>query len=100
MNWLEIILAIVIVICVITIAIVLYNFMLLLSELNKRLVYVITDILGNIDLATPHLDTLNPTPETEKTVEELMKEETDGSYFNPHEFDVDAYKEANEETDY
>jgi hypothetical protein len=98
MNWLELILAIVIVICVVAIAVVLYNFMLLLSELNKRLIYVITDILGNIDLATPHLDTLNPVPEN--TVEDIVKEETEGSYFNPHEFDVDAYKESNEETNY
>ena len=51
-------LAIIIAICVITISIVLYNFMLLLSELNKRLIYTISDILQSIDLSTPHIDSL------------------------------------------
>ena len=97
MNWLELILAIVIVICVVGIVIVLYNFMLLLSELNKRLIYIITDILGTIDLETPHLDTLNPV--TKNVEDKILEGADEGSYFNPHEFDVDAYKEANEETD-
>lgn len=97
MNWLELILAFVIVICVIGIVIVLYNFMLLLSELNKRLIYIITDILGTIDLDTPHLDTLNPA--VENVEDKILEGAEEDSYFNPHEFDVDAYKEANEEND-
>ena len=92
MTWLLIVLAVVIVICVITMAIVLYNFMLLLSELNKRQVYVISDILQNIDLSTPHIDTLNP--ETKQVdLEDVLDEEGDKSYFNPHEYDVDAHKD-------
>lgn len=97
MNWLELVLAIVIVICVIAISIVLYNFMLLLSELNKRLIYIITDILGSIDLSTPHLDTLNPVV-SDENVEDALKGAEEDNYFNPHEFDVDAFKESNEET--
>ena len=92
MTWLLIVLAVVIVICVITMAIVLYNFMLLLSELNKRQVYVISDILQNIDLSTPHIDTLNP--ETKQVnLEDVLDEEGDKSYFNPHEYDVDAHRD-------
>lgn len=88
MEWILIPLSIVIIICVIVIAIVLYNFMLLLSELNKRLIYIITDILQSIDLSTPHLDTLNP--ETKPIdVEEILQGEYDKeNYFNPHEFEV------------
>lgn len=92
MTWLLIVLAVVIVICVITIAIVLYNFMLLLSELNKRQIYIISDILQTIDLSTPHLDTLNP--ETKQVnLEDVLDEEERKDYFNPHEYDVDAHRE-------
>lgn len=92
MTWLLIVLSIVIVICVITMAIILYNFMLLLSELNKRQIYIISDILQNIDLSTPHLDTLEPKQET--NLEEILDEEQgDNNYFNPHEYDVEAHKD-------
>lgn len=86
-------LCLVIVICVITIAIVLYNFMLLLSELNKRQVYIISDILQSIDLSTPHLDTLSPA-ETNINVEDILEDEIpEGNYFNPHEYDVDEHRD-------
>ncbi|MCR5742063.1 MAG: hypothetical protein K6G38_06365 [Gammaproteobacteria bacterium] len=92
MTWLLIVLSVVIVICVITIAIVLYNFMLLLSELNKRQIYIISDILQSIDLSTPHLDTLSPEPK-QVNLEDVLEEEQGDNYFNPHEYDVDAHKD-------
>ena len=49
-------LSIVIGVCIIVMAILLYNFMQLLSTLNKRLIAVVSDILGNIDLSTPNID--------------------------------------------
>ena len=92
MTWLLIVLSAVIVICVITMSIVLYNFMLLLSELNKRQVYVISDILQNIDLSTPHIDMLSP--ETKQVnLEDVLDEEQGDNYFNPHEYDVEEHKD-------
>jgi len=92
MTWLLIVLSAVIVICVITMSIVLYNFMLLLSELNKRQVYVISDILQNIDLSTPHIDTLSP--ETKQVnLEDVLDEEQGDNYFNPHEYNVEEHKD-------
>lgn len=91
-TWLVIILAIIIVICVVTIAIVLYNFLLLLSELNKRQIYIITDILQSIDLSTPHLDSLNPEPKQNVELEDILEDQGD-NYFNPHEYDVDEHKD-------
>lgn len=88
MEWILIPLSVVIIICVIVIAIVLYNFMLLLSELNKRLIYIITDILQSIDLSTPHLDTLNPETKPINVEEILQGEYNEENYFNPHEFEV------------
>lgn len=93
MEWIIGALCVVILICVITIAVVLYNFMLLLSELNKRQVYIISDILQSIDLSTPHLDTLSPA-EANINVEEILGDaEPEGNYFNPHEYDVDEHKD-------
>lgn len=88
MEWILIPLSLVIIVCVIVIAIVLYNFMLLLSELNKRLIYIITDILQSIDLSTPHLDTLNPETKPINVEEILQGEYNEENYFNPHEFEV------------
>lgn len=88
MEWILIPLSLVIIVCVIVIAIVLYNFMLLLSELNKRLIYIITDILQSIDLSTPHLDTLNPETKPMNVEEILQGEYNDDNYFNPHEFEI------------
>lgn len=81
----NIVLASVVVIVVITLAILLYNSMLLISELNKRLLYIITDILGTINLETPHLDLLNNNP-IDIPMPEVFEE--DDEYFNPHEIDV------------
>lgn len=93
MEWIIGALCVVIVICVITIAIVLHNFMLLLSELNKRQVYIISDILQSIDLSTPHLDTLSPA-EANINVEEILEDAIpEGNYFNPHEYDVDEHRD-------
>jgi hypothetical protein len=66
--------------------------MLLLSELNKRQVYVISDILQNIDLSTPHIDTLSP--ETKQVnLEDVLDEEQGDNYFNPHEYNVEEHKD-------
>jgi hypothetical protein len=89
MEWILIPLSIVIIVCVIVIAVVLYNFMLLLSELNKRLIYIITDILQSIDLSTPHLDTLNPETKPINVEDILQGEGIEENYFNPHEYNVD-----------
>lgn len=93
MEWIIGALCVVIVICVITIAVVLYNFMLLLSELNKRQVYIISDILQSIDLSTPHLDSLEPAQAGINVEDILGDTEPEGNYFNPHEFDVDEHKD-------
>lgn len=95
METVIIILSAVIVIVVMAVVIVLYNFMLLLSELNKRQVYIISDILSNIDLSTPHLDTLSANNENnfEDVIENLKEEEP----FNPHDFDIDNMKNPEEE---
>ena len=55
MELITICLCIVIVISMVILSVLLYNFMQLLSTLNKRLVLVIGDILGNIDLTTHNL---------------------------------------------
>ena len=86
MEAIIIILSIVIVICVSVLAIVLYNFMLLLSELNKRQVYVISDILQNIDLSTPHIDSMQPDNNTLKLEDVLDEQGETGSYFDPHSY--------------
>lgn len=86
MEWIIGILCIVIVICVLTVSIVLHNFMLLLSELNKRQIYIISDILQSIDLSTPHLDTIMPSDAT-INVEDILEDEVPKeNYFNPHEY--------------
>lgn len=95
METVIIILSAVIVIVVMAVVVVLYNFMLLLSELNKRQVYIISDILSNIDLSTPHLDSLDVGNENnfEDVIETLKDEES----FNPHSFDIDNMKDTTEE---
>lgn len=87
MQFITICLCIVIVISMVIMAILLYNFMQLLSTLNKRLVLVLGDILGNIDLSTPRIDTLNP-EYTQGTFEDILEDSTEEtSGFNPHNFD-------------
>lgn len=93
MGWVLGALCFVIILCVIALSVTLYNFMLLLSEINKRQVYVINDILQSIDLSTPHLDQLEP---VRNIVEDIIEEsKTDDNYFNPHAYDIDDYKENN-----
>ena len=86
-------LSVVIVICVIIMAILLYNFMQLLSTLNKRMIAVISDILGSIDLTTPQVDSLIKDTNTIQ-LEDVLDEEEQTSGFNPHNYD--PFKEGNE----
>ena len=89
-------LALVIIISIIIMAILLYNFMQLLSTLNKRLVAVIGDILGNIDLSTPKIDSMvgnNSEISLDDMLDNNQEEETGG--FNPHNYD--PFKEENNE---
>ena len=86
MDTIVIVLSIIIGILVIAISITLYNFMLLLSELNKRQVYIIEDILQSIDLSTPHLDTLNPDDTID--LNDLIDQTESDNYFNPHEYET------------
>lgn len=86
-------LSVVIVICVIIMAILLYNFMQLLSTLNKRMIAVISDILGTIDLTTPQVDNIFKDTNTIQLEDVLDDEEQPGG-FNPHNFD--PFKEGNE----
>lgn len=95
MNWELLALCISIIIIVIVLAVVLYNFMLLLSEINKRLVYVISDVLGSIDLSTPSIDTLNP--DKQNNFEDILEELKDDKAFNPHDVDVDSMINNNDD---
>ena len=89
-----IVLAVIILIIVGVVSVVLYQFMHLVGELNKRQLYVITDILGNIDLSTPHLDTLNPN-NTNEDLQDFMNDINDSNQtpFNPHDYEVDSMDE-------
>ena len=95
MEVITICLAIVIVISMIIMAILLYNFMQLLSTLNKRMIATISDILGNIDLSTPKID--NITRDQEIKLEDVLEDNNleDGinNGFNPHNYD--PFKEDN-----
>ena len=53
-------LSIVVIIVVIALAVIAHNMMLLINELNKRVICIVTDILQSIDLSTPHLESLSP----------------------------------------
>lgn len=88
MEYVTIGLCIVVVIAMIIMAILLYNFMQLLSTLNKRMVAVISDILGNIDLSTPHLDKLTQ-DKSSIELEDILdnRDGTDTEGFNPHNYD-------------
>jgi hypothetical protein len=86
METIIICLCIVIVIGAFITAVLLYNFMQLLSTLNKRLVMVIGDILGNIDLSTPKIDSLN-SDNHEIQLEDILEDSEEGSGFNPHNYD-------------
>lgn len=88
MKTVTICLCIVIVISVIILAVLLYNFMQLLSTLNKRLVMVIGDILGNVDLSTPRIDSIDPNNTPTVKLEDILEDsEDENSGFNPHNYD-------------
>lgn len=87
MEIITISLCIVIVISIIILAILLYNFMQLLSTLNKRLVMVIGDILGNVDLSTPRIESLNP-EQPQVNLEDILEDsDEENAGFNPHNYD-------------
>lgn len=85
MELITICLCIVIVISMVILSVLLYNFMQLLSTLNKRLVLVIGDILGNIDLSTHKIDSLDPS-QAEINLEDIL-EDSEEAGFNPHNYD-------------
>ena len=76
-------LSVVVMIAMVILSVILYNFMLLTSEMNKRLVYIVADVLGSISLETPHIDTMFREPNIE---DDLFNDESD-EHFNPHNFD-------------
>ena len=88
-------LAVVIVISMIIMAILLYNFMQLLSTLNKRMIAVISDILGNIDLSTPQIDTITRNDNANDISLEDVLDDTEDTSFNPHNYD--PFKEEGNE---
>lgn len=88
-------LAVVIVISMIIMAILLYNFMQLLSTLNKRMIAVISDILGNIDLSTPQIDTITRNDNANDISLEDVLDDTEDTSFNPHNYD--PFKEEDNE---
>ncbi len=87
MEIITICLCVVIVISMVIMAILLYNFMQLLSTLNKRLVMVIGDILGNVDLSTPRIDSLEA-PQQPINIEDILDTEDSNNEggFNPHNY--------------
>lgn len=74
MQIITISLCIVIVISMVIMAVLLYNFMQLLSTLNKRLVMIVGDILGNIDLSTPNINTLDTSSNNQINLEDILDE--------------------------
>ena len=89
METVTICLCIVVVISMFILAVLLYNFMQLLSTLNKRLVMVIGDILGNVDLSTPRIDSIDPNNTPSVNLEDILEDSEDesGNGFNPHNYD-------------
>lgn len=88
-------LSLTIIISVVIMAVLLYNFMQLLSTLNKRMIAVISDILQNIDLSTPKIDNLvndSHDLQLQDVLEDV--EEDDSNGFNPHNYD--PFKEDSE----
>lgn len=87
MEIITICLCVVIVISICIMAVLLYNFMQLLSTLNKRLIMIVGDILGNIDLSTPRIDSLEPNQQPIDLDAILEDSEDETSGFNPHNYD-------------
>jgi hypothetical protein len=89
-----IILTVVILGCVAIMAVLLYNFMQLLSTLNKRMISIISDILGNINLSTPQVDSLLD-HSNELKLDDVLEEDEESSGFNPHNYN--PFKEEDNE---
>ena len=87
------ILAVAIIALAIIFAIILFNSMMLISTLNKRLVAIIGDILGDVDLSTPRISTLTNDTGADLSQLEEMLDDNSGEGFNPHNFD--PFKEEN-----
>ena len=87
-------LAFALIISVAIMAILLYNFMQLLSTLNKRLIAVISDILQNIDLSTNNIDKLVDNNQEIHLEDVLNEDDNDSAGFNPHGYD--PFKEDSE----
>ena len=70
-------------------SILLYNFMQLLSTINKRMMATIGDILGNIQFETPNINAVTDKEDIQTAgySQLLEDEEIIGDGFNPHNYD-------------
>lgn len=70
-------------------SILLYNFMQLLSTINKRMVATIGDILGNIQFETPNINAVTEREEVHTAGYSQLLEDEDiiSEGFNPHNYD-------------
>lgn len=70
-------------------SILLYNFMQLLSTINKRMMATIGDILGNIQFETPNINAVTDKEEIQTAgySQLLEDEEIISEGFNPHNYD-------------
>ncbi|MBR2492666.1 MAG: hypothetical protein IKB64_04275 [Paludibacteraceae bacterium] len=72
-------------------SILLYNFMQLLSTINKRLMATVGDILGNIQFETPRITAITDNAEYTTTTagysQVLEDEDIISEGFNPHNYD-------------
>lgn len=85
-------LVVVLLVLIFTIAgsILLYNFMQLLSTMNKRLVATVGDILGNISLTTENINQVTDNVPTATAGYSQLLDDDDsiiGDGFNPHNYD-------------
>ena len=70
-------------------SILLYNFMQLLSTINKRMMATIGDILGNIQFETPNINAVTDKEDIQTAgySQLLEDEEIISEGFNPHNYD-------------
>lgn len=70
-------------------SILLYNFMQLLSTINKRMVATIGDILGNIQFETPKINDVVDREDYSASYNDILNEDDTviGEGFNPHNYD-------------
>jgi predicted PurR-regulated permease PerM len=70
-------------------SILLYNFMQLLSTINKRMMATIGDILGNIQFETPNINAVTDKEEIPTAGYSQLLEDEDiiSEGFNPHNYD-------------